>query len=1176
MLRTLRYVCLFAAVALAAALPAVAAPTLTSISPASGYPGTQVTFTGNNFGATQGTGSVWLGNKLAGSIVSWSNTQIVAVVAASAASGSGQVQQGGVWSNSIAFTVIKPNITSISPTSGYPGSQVTFTGTNFGATQGSGSVWLGNKLAGSIVSWSDTQIVATVAATALSGSAQVQQNGVWGNSLTFTVIQPNITSISPASGYPGTQVTINGTNFGATQGTGSVWLGNKLAGSIVSWSNTQVVATVAATATSGSAQVQQGGVWSNAITFTVIQPNITSITPTSGVAGTQVTINGTNFGATQGSGSVWLGSKLAGSIVSWSNTQVVATVAATALSGSAQLQQGGVWSNSLTFTVIQPNITSITPTSGVAGTQVTINGTNFGATQGSGSVWLGSKLAGSIVNWSNTQIVATVDSGAVTGNAIVQQGGVWSNSVAFTVYTPALSYVSPGTAPAGESITLTGTNFGATQGSGSVWLGSKLADSIVSWSNTQIEATVASGSVTGNAIVQQGGVWSNSVAFNVITPQVSSISPTSGPVGAQVTFQGSGFGWSQGSGLVWIGTKYATVNSWSDTEVVATVAAGSATGAAQVYQNGVWSNSITYTVTAVGLDYVYTDSMIVGGNDAGGTVVLNGPAPAGGIVVALSSSEASVTVPSSVTVPEGELYASFTIGTQPVTARIEATITATYNSATRDSVINVYAPGVYSLELSEQELSHGGSATGTVTLYQAAPAGGASVTLVSENPALLPVQSTVTVPEGQTTATFTVTAAATVPASTFVVLTASYNELDGSIGVTILPPSVVSVTLTPTTLEGGGDVTVEVTLSEAAAAGTTVAFDRSENRWVELPASVAIPTGETTGQITATTRCVDSTQTEVIRAVLEATSASATLTLEPLALRIDSVTASPAELVGSNPISVTLTLTQPAPAGGLEVDLYGGFYVNRPPFVVVPEGQTSITFPVETFVMPETLSDYIRGYHFCNSRDASLTLHPPTGNFVTDFSLASPRTAGGNLVTATVILDSAAPSGGAEISLESDNLAVATVPASVTVAQGNTTATFDIDTDAVMEPHDVTIKSTYNGVNRLARLTVVPTAGTVSLVSLTTPEGVVGDNDVTGTVTLSGPAPVGGIVVTLGGSRANLAVVPASVTVPQGATSATFTITTQKPPSQGRDVLVTATYDGLVRSSMFQVVRSLE
>ncbi|MGZ5442604.1 MAG: IPT/TIG domain-containing protein [Thermoanaerobaculia bacterium] len=518
MLRSLKFVWHLTAIVLfAAVFPAAAAPVLSNISPTSGYPGTQVTYTGTGFGAAQGSGSVWLGNKFAGSIVSWSDTQVVAVVAASAASGSAQVQQGGVWSNSIAFTVIKPNITGVSPTSGYPGSQVTITGTNFGATQGTGSVWLGNKLAGSIVSWSATEVVATVASTALSGSAQVQQMGVWSNSVAFTVIQPNITGISPASGYPGTHVTINGTNFGAAQGSGSVWLGNKLAGSIVSWSNTQIVATVAATALSGSAQVQQGGVWSNSVAFTVIQPTITGITPTSGVTGTEVTIDGTNFGATQGTGSVWLGSKLAGSIVSWSDTQIVATVASGSVTGNAIVQQGGVWSNSVAFTVVTPALSAIDPEEAFAGDPITLTGSNFSAAQGSGSVWLGSKLAGSIVSWSDTEIVATVDTGSVTGSAQVQQGGVWSNSIALTVLTPTITQVTPNIALVGAQVMLTGENFGEVQGSGSVWLGNQTAGSIVSWDDSVIIVTVASGASTGTAQVLQNGVWSNSRTFTVTT-----------------------------------------------------------------------------------------------------------------------------------------------------------------------------------------------------------------------------------------------------------------------------------------------------------------------------------------------------------------------------------------------------------------------------------------------------------------------------------------------------------------------------------------------------------------------------------------------------------------------------------------------------------------------------------
>jgi len=81
-----------------------------------------------------------------------------------------------------------------------------------------------------------------------------------------------------------------------------------------------------------------------------------------------------------------------------------------------------------------PNITSATPTTGVAGTQITIAGTGFGTTQGSGNVWLGTKY-GAVVSWNDTQVVATIASGAKSGTAKVLQGGVWSNTVNLTVIT---------------------------------------------------------------------------------------------------------------------------------------------------------------------------------------------------------------------------------------------------------------------------------------------------------------------------------------------------------------------------------------------------------------------------------------------------------------------------------------------------------------------------------------------------------------------------------------------------------------------------------------------------------------------------------------------------------------------------------------------------------------------
>jgi len=53
---------------------------------------------------------------------------------------------------------------------------------------------------------------------------------------------------------------------------------------------------------------------------------------------------------------------------------------------------------------------------------------------------------------------------------------------------------------------------------------------------------------------------------------------------------------------------------------------------------------------------------------------------------------------------------------------------------------------------------------------------------------------------------------------------------------------------------------------------------------------------------------------------------------------------------------------------------------------------------------------------------------------------------GGTPVTGTVRLESAAPTGGTTVFLSSDNTAVATVPATVIVPAGATTATFTVET----------------------------------------------------------------------------------------------------------------------------------
>ena len=66
-------------------------------------------------------------------------------------------------------------------------------------------------------------------------------------------------------------------------------------------------------------------------------------------------------------------------------------------------------------------------------------------------------------------------------------------------------------------MTITGTNFGTTQGTSAVTFNGTPATTVTSWSATSIVATVPPGATTGSVVVTVGGVASNSVNFTVAT-----------------------------------------------------------------------------------------------------------------------------------------------------------------------------------------------------------------------------------------------------------------------------------------------------------------------------------------------------------------------------------------------------------------------------------------------------------------------------------------------------------------------------------------------------------------------------------------------------------------------------------------------------------------------------------
>jgi hypothetical protein len=102
-------------------------------------------------------------------------------------------------------------------------------------------------------------------------------------------------------------------------------------------------------------------------------------------------------------------------------------------------------------------------------------------------------------------------------------------------------------------------------------------------------------------------------------------------------------------------------------------------------------------------------------------------------------------------------------------------------------------------------------------------------------------------------------------------------------------------------------------------------------------------------------------------------------------------------------------------------------------------------------------------------------------------------------------------------------------------------------------------------------LKIGATGSTTALSSLTlNPTSVSGGSTSQGTVTLTGAAPTGGSVVTLASSNTTIASVPASVTIPAGASSATFTVATTAV-SIPTNVVISAVYAGVSRSATLTV-----
>ena len=162
---------------------------------------------------------------------------------------------------------------------------------------------------------------------------------------------------------------------------------------------------------------------------------------------------------------------------------------------------------------------------------------------------------------------------------------------------------------------------------------------------------------------------------------------------------------------------------------------------------------------------------------------------------------------------------------------------------------------------------------------------------------------------------------------------------------------------------------------------------------------------------------------------------------------------------------------------------------------------------------------------------------PPTLH-VTTLELAAGTVLAPNSTTGTVTVDVAAPSGGQQVDLQSSSPSRVSVPASVIVAPGETTASFSVGT-TIGPPVTSTLTASIGSSNATTQLKVVDTASvtSVKLERQCFTFGPFSSNR----VSLDVPAP-SDTLVSLVSSDPSALSVPGGVTVPSGSSSALFSV----------------------------------
>jgi IPT/TIG domain-containing protein len=405
---------------------------------------------------------------------------------------------------------------------------------------------------------------------------------------------------------------------------------------------------------------------------------------------------------------------------------------------------------------------------------------------------------------------------------------------------PRLTLLMPNSGPIGTVVTITGINFGTTQGTSRVTFNGTAATP-TNWSATSIVAPAPTGAITGNVVVTIEGRASNGLLFTVTgatpPPTITMLNPISGPLRTPVTITGTNFGstQAQGNSTVTFDGTLATPTSWSPTSIMTTVPTGATTGNVVVTVGGQASNGVMFTVTtpppapaitnlnpnsgAVGAS-IMINGMNFGANQAQGnsTVTFNGTA-----TTPTGWSATSIMAP----VPAGA-----TSGNVVVTVGGQASNGVMFTVTTPPPTITNLNPssGLVGASIMINGMTFGtarGNSTVTFDGIATTPTSWSATTIMAP------------VPAGATTGNVVVTVGG--QASNAVLFT-----------VTTPPPAPVITNLTPNSGLVGASIMINGMNFGATQGNSTVTFNgtgTTPSSWSATSIMAPVPTGATSGNV---------------------------------------------------------------------------------------------------------------------------------------------------------------------------------------------------------------------------------------------------------------------------------------------------------------------------------------